>query len=1023
MPPRVKMWLFRGGLIAAGWLVWVTAVLGYRALRGGAAEPVFVTVRCRPGVEGTELRLLQRSRSGAELFVLPEAAPADPTDNASPESTSAKNGALVPFRGPEMTTDRIRNAATPAGDENRSADCETGSTKPWWSPAATCREEWRWVIWGSWVRGLRLLALPQVLSRLQEVTVVCAGQRITIRGDALSFRKKAEVSANLAGGRQGEFFTCDLPPPGRSARSYLPGFSGLWNYPGDGALMGKVLSSVARHSATWFLAVGLLGTLAVVGPLGSLAEKVFAPGNNSSPQLGRDASWEGLGGFWFWAGALYLATAAAYLEGREPRYFLQDDNFAIFLPAIVRGCEIVRAGWFPEWTTYQFLGMPLASLGTFALTYPPTYLAYFFATWALGDATWTLEIFCWAHLLVGYCGMHLLLRREGMSPVVAAWGGLCWALSGYALIATRSWYYMAPAVAFLPLLGAQILRLDSFRDGGLGRRGAVPGWVLTTGLLGGLFYHAGNAQMWLYAVQLFGLAAFLRGLHRRWEWQQWAMLAAGGTCAVAIAAPLLIPQLMIVSTVRRPVGPHEGIFDGLLSLILPYPLAQAPSPCTWADPASTHHGQFYFAGGMFTAMWLVGLGRLLLEPKAARTVLGSFWHPMALLAFVLALGNVGGLWWLQSQLPFFGQAYHPFKYLPFFHLATIVIGAGYVQRLATAETVSPREAPLGTRRNRALGLWTISGAVLIGWHVFLADTSFYRYGDRVYEPLPAKLQALLSSPDGATRVLPIAPFRSPVRRFVWSLGLDFPLIYGVESLSGYSEFVRQTAEYRQVLDRLAADPLDALREYGVQYVILHRTAAQPVRSRSWDARWAETESLFDDGRIRSWCRQTRPIYCDDRVAVFPVADSKPPAFWRGHFKSQHIPGGRWRDGLATLPGEFSPSGSPAENRAPAVLHLRRPAGAFLKVDCGRTEQGGELVLNYLWSPRLRAFADGRSVSVGADNLGRIIVTVPPGTKQLCVYYRSPWSHGLIFGMLCFSLGMGMAWLAGQSERKRGPQPL
>lgn len=1019
MPPRLKTCLLRAGWFAAGWLAWVAAVLGYRELRGGAAEPVVVTVRCRGGVERTELLLFQRTRSGAELAVLPELFPLKRAPAGSPSARTAES---TPFRGPEQTAQLSPKNAALGGEETRGPDGKTGMAKPWWSTEATSRQEWRWVIKGSWVRGLKLVAAGPVLSQLEEITITGAHRRSTIRPDLLTFREKSEPPQHIGTDGHGEFVSADLPPLGQSSHSVLPGFSGLWNYPGDLALVQKVVWSVVCHPATWFLAIGLLAALLFERRLGSAAEKILEAPENRREFF--EGAWaKGRPGLWFGVGALYLVTATVYLEWRNPRYFLQDDNFAIFLPAILRGCEIFRTGCFPEWTVYQFLGMPLAQLGTFALTYPPTYLAYFFAAYAIGDATWTLEIFCWSHLLVGYWGMFLLLRRERMVPAIAAWGGLCWALSGYALIASRSWYYMAPAVAFLPLLGMQLLRLDSFRGPELKRWRCAVGWVLTTGLLGGLFYHAGNAQMWLYAVQLFGLGAILRGLWRKWEWRRWVLAAAGVTCAVAIAGPLLIPQLMVISGVRRPAGPHEGIFDGLLALILPYPLAQAPSPCTWADPTSPHHGQLYFAGGVFTAMWLAGMARLLVKPKAARAMLGSFWHAIAILAFVLALGNVGGLWWLQSKLPLFGQAYHPFKYLPFFHLAALVLGAGYLQRWVIGEAFSSSKSGLWRSSRKALTAWAFCGMVLLAWHVFLSDTCFYRYGDQTYEPLPAKLEAILKSPEGSARVLPISPFRSPARRFVWGLGLDFPLVYGIESVSGYSEFVRQTPQYRRVLDRLAADPLAALREYGVDYVILHRTAAHPVRSQSWEARWAETENLFDDQRIRTWCRETWPIYFDDSVAAFPVGRSKPLAFWRGPSETERVGGKQGGEGRATPPTEFPVSDSPAEHPTPAAVHLRKPSGAYLKVDCGGAKKGGELILNYLWSPWFRAFADDRPVKVAADPLGRILITVPPGTKELCVFYRPPWLAGGIFGLLCLSLGLSLTWAACQAKGTTKPEQL
>lgn len=984
--------------LGLGILCWLLAIHTYRALKGGASLPVLVTVSCRKPLERGIIELFQITRSNAVIPVCLEF----PRHSRDHQDAIRPSNAFGQQAFQNFALDGLESSLPSTNEQVSLKGVPDKSAIPaWWTAPAMSEQEWQWTIKGSWVRSLRLQVLAGSHRDIESVLIVCGSTSLRILGNKLTWERHnvAEPIVGHDPPAHQEFFTCNLPWGADCSRSILPRFSGLWNYPGDFGLIRHIFANFAQHPSTWFFV--LWGIIALGG--------LYVRKGRNTPDVGFLAENATLisdsvrGGLpWGAGGFLLVVLAATYLETRDPRYFLQDDNFAIFYPVISRACEIAAVGQFPQWATHQFLGMPLAELGTFALTYPPTYLAYFFSRDVLGDPTWFVDVFCWSHLFLGYWAFFWLLRQEAVIPPLGMCASACWSLCGYALIACRSWYYMSPVFLFVPLLALQLRKLESVQEPFAHSKLQIWRWILATGVLAGLFYHAGNAQMWLYTIQLLGAAILVRGVVCRWSVRRWAILVSAALVASAVAAPLLVPQLLVVSQVQRPPGPHEGIFDGLLCLVLPYPLARAPSPCNWADPTNPHHGQFYFAGGLFTLLWLGSVTWYGLQVRKAAFFLASFWQLIAVLALVLALGNVGGLWWLQSRLPIIGQAYHPFKDLPFFHLAALVVGAKFWQYILL-ERNGQRPCTLSnTSPEQRQALWITIGMtlVLLVWHVFLVDTCFYQYGDRDYRPLPPRLAELLAPGDCAARIAPITPFRSPAENFVWGLGLDFPMVYGVESLDGYSEFVRQTNEYRRVLDGLTTAPLQTFQKYGVQYVVLHRTAAQPVRSPSWDARWAETQSLFDDFRIRAWCRSQRPAYFDEFVAVFPVEDADPPAFWEEPGLEQAA--------VCSQSARLTRAVATEKNRVHNVHPRRRPAkfrcpsGAVLVVDCEDKPEGGRLVLNYLWRKGLVATADGYSLPIGSDSWGRTVVSVPAGTREVRVSYQSPWKGGILGG-LCLLL--------------------
>ncbi len=95
---------------------------------------------------------------------------------------------------------------------------------------------------------------------------------------------------------------------------------------------------------------------------------------------------------------------------------------------------------------------PPQTVGTYALTYPPTYLSYWIAKTVLGDVNATIEVFAVFHLLAGYLCCFIALRKLDATPVLSATGAMCWALSGWFLVAGRSQFNFTPVAVYLPLL-------------------------------------------------------------------------------------------------------------------------------------------------------------------------------------------------------------------------------------------------------------------------------------------------------------------------------------------------------------------------------------------------------------------------------------------------------------------------------------------------------------------------------------------------------------------------------------------
>ena len=83
----------------------------------------------------------------------------------------------------------------------------------------------------------------------------------------------------------------------------------------------------------------------------------------------------------------------------------------------------------------------------------------------------------------------------------------------------------------------------------------------------------------------------------------------------------------------------------------------------------------------------------------------------------------------------------------------------------------------------------------------------------------------------------------------------------------------------------------------------------------------------------------------------------------------------------------------------------RPTPCGVDIDVSELRQDQDVVVNFLWRPGIRVFADGTPLLSRADLHQRVQVGVEAGKKTLVVRYESPWSKGIGLGMLLLAGGI------------------
>jgi hypothetical protein len=667
---------------------------------------------------------------------------------------------------------------------------------------------------------------------------------------------------------------------------------------------------------------------------------------------------------WIVFGLVTVAAALVILESIEPFYFVQDDNFANVLPAILQGCRSIFHGEFPDFDPCQWMGMPNAGKGAYTLLYPPTVASYAIARWGLGNENYTLEVFAAMHLLAGYLASFAAARIAGLRPSLAYVLGISFVLSGYVLFVGRAWHAVLTLVLWLPLL---FCCMELWLQG----RARVR-WVLLTGLTIGGFYYTGFAQYWFYVMLLLAFTAVIAVICGRVAGRQliWPILAS--LLGLALLLPQLIVQLEITRGMAEKAANYGwGFEQGLLATIAPFPLTRAEGFMELpANRELVLETQWYYAGTFLMACAFFTLGAMLVY-RFRRGWLGQHpWTATAIVALWLGMGREGILWNVMGSLPVIRAVnHHPHRLMPMFVFFALVVGGTFMERLLRRTTSRKWEYVIA-----------VATTALMVYHVSLARNSLWCYGDRPYPELPQEIaqRVLPNSNPTAGRIWSYAPFRASLPGFANALPLSLPSAYGAYGFDGYDPIIEARPETHAFQDKFAASPAEASRAYGIRWVLVA------------NADYYKKECDYWRTAIKSdWCSD----FSDSSWSAYQKA-SLPAAKLRVH---------RPEVSLYELPDANPMAFDRANPRTPLSIEFH---GWGAEVQASGTGLRN-VVVNIAQRPWLRAASEKQPLASSADSWGRMEVQVPDGINQFQVYCDLPWRRGVLM-----AAGVATATLAG-----------
>jgi hypothetical protein len=433
-----------------------------------------------------------------------------------------------------------------------------------------------------------------------------------------------------------------------------------------------------------------------------------------------------------------LAAIAGFLlrgtlAGRT--LFVRDVNM-VWLPQVESFVQCVAAGSWPLWDPYSAFGRSLVADPRAEIFYPPTWLNL-----VVSPATY-YTLFAVTHLLVAAGGAWRLARSWDWSPGAAFVSAAVWMTSGPLLSLVSMWHHLAGA-AWMPWA---VLAFERLAAAPSRRRVAAAAVTTAVQML------AGSPD---FAV-LTGLVVLLDLMLAPgvWSGPRRARRAGAVLAAVSLAAALSAPQWWpTLEVVRRSSRKVQDVRSAGTWSLHPWVAAETVVPFRWAELPTTPEAlrelleerepwlRSIYLGAVTAVLVGAGLG----ARSSRRGALGG----IALVCFLLSLGNHSPAWGALGRVPGVSSLRFPVKAMVPFALAwALLAGLGF-----EAWRAGDARARRGARWTGTLVTVLLTGAVLL----FAGRLAPSWWTSRLGSPAPALIMgpvviALLLA-GGATALL------------------------------------------------------------------------------------------------------------------------------------------------------------------------------------------------------------------------------------------------------------------------------
>ena len=504
------------------------------------------------------------------------------------------------------------------------------------------------------------------------------------------------------------------------------------------------------------------------------------------------------------------------ISGAKSVYF--GDLSLYFIPQFANIASALASGKLLFWNHTILGGVPHVGNPQGWLLYPTVWLNAILPPWQVAGMIPVM------HLPIAAAGMHLLMRRLGVSMANAMIASGTFAFSSV-LLTKAQFPNMVQAIAWTPwLLAAVICCL---------RRPNVKSATLLVAS-GSLSICAGHAQItWMDALLCIALVAW-----KCRSWQTFKVLSVSAVGILLVTSAYILPMLEIAAwsgrdhmslneanRFRVPVG-------GILSYVTQIHAG--------GDP--THSPGFRWAGnswevsayfGVLTpiVLWLTALPFILSKHRLRLVIVAAL--ALCVLGWWLSTGIQGGLYPLVFRFVPGAKAFHdPARFLHYVHIGvSIAIGAV----LTWLETIKG-----GRFITVGIGLLNVGSLLLVApsWYP-VVDSDVWQEASRFYSPL--KQSVVYAQNDRRVWLQYANPktfeggnSAEHVRAFLTSGVPNIPGTWGVVSAGGYEPVApKSTMSIQGWTGAETVYDIDKLRGYGVTHIVSPSGLVLPLAYRKY----------------------------------------------------------------------------------------------------------------------------------------------------------------------------------------------
>lgn len=640
----------------------------------------------------------------------------------------------------------------------------------------------------------------------------------------------------------------------------------------------------------------------------------------------------------------------------QPFYFTNDDNLHEFLFPIIYGCKTFFAkGVIAEINPFQYAGTPLASVGTYALTYPITYICYLIAKYIIHNEYCIMDVFCIFHLGLAYLLSYYAAKTCGVKGYLRVIFALCYSLSGYSLVAGRSWYNMTPCIAFAPII---VISVNYLIKNKMDLK-----WIFLTGMPLGLLGLTGQVQMWIYTLMFFYLSFLIMFLLKKINFEKLYNLIFPSILFIAICLPQIYVTMRLAEGIHRDYTKGwEYVKDNLITFLIPnYDLN--------TYQFGTAAGKIIcFSGCIFIAVFLLSFALIIIRrPKILPTFFkNNPWLIIGIIAFCFAFTNDSIFWSTLRLIPLFKKFRESIRLLIFVNLFLNLGGAIILSKLESS-----------SKKRFKVIIIALMSFVLIN-HLLYTKQAFFRYDTATILKNPSIAEKI--SDMKQHRIFSIGPFRSNYSKNRMLCNSNFATGYELYSTTGYDDNFGSILKQNIFKTNL---PMPIYSLYGVKYIIFQKPM---LNGNEADINFINQSIDYE----KNLNKKLKKVYTDGLIDVYETPVSFPLAFIEKTRKA--------------LPIEFNSQG--------AIIKLPKfDKSEYIIVNMVYYPKYNAYIVN-------NSTKDKKKIFISQNIISQIRVKVPPQSKEttLLIEYQSNWLFGILMGISLIIIGSGL-YLAKKQKTK------